>query len=71
MLRYRVWHKVIARRDTLDISLPSTWFDNRLDADFMRLLTCPDGIEGTGKDEAIFAAVDQKVARTSQAPATI
>lgn len=71
VLRNRVWHEVITRGDTLDMSLPFAWFDNRIDADFMRLLTCLDGIEGKGKDEAILAAADHKVARTSQAPATV
>lgn len=33
--------------------LPSAWFDNRIDADFMRLLTCLDRIEGKGNDKAI------------------
>jgi len=35
------------------MSLPSAWFDNRIDADFMRLLTCLDRIEGNGNDKAI------------------
>ncbi|RYF53115.1 MAG: hypothetical protein EOO39_41230 [Cytophagaceae bacterium] len=53
VLRYRVWHEVIVRGNTLNMSLPSAWFDNRIDADFMRLLTCLDRIEGKGNDKAI------------------
>lgn len=52
------------------MSLPLAWFDNRIGADFMRLLTCLDGVEGKGNDEAIVAATDHKVARTSQAADT-
>lgn len=65
-LRYRVWHEVIARRDTLDISLPLAWFDNRTDADHVRLLTCLDENEGYEKVKATLDAANHKTARTGQ-----